>query len=298
VKRLVICCDGTWNQPDQVSPTNVVKVALSLRDRDRAGVVQRIFYNSGVGTGRFDRLRGGALGFGLSRHVRECYRFLVENYEPGDELYFFGFSRGAFTARSAAGLVRNSGILRREHQNRIGDAFTLYRGRDPLSHPRGTRATLFRRSFSYEPRVHFMGVWDTVGALGVPILGPGWANVLGRRWQFHDTDLSTRVDLAYQALAIDEDRGPSCRRSGTGRRAPAPRCSSRSGSRASTRTSAAATPTRRSPSCPCCGWPTGRRRPGWSSRTATSRGGRPRTPPPSRRRGRRAATSPPTAPRR
>ncbi len=208
MKRIVVCCDGTWNQPDQVSPTNVVKVALSLRDRDRAGVVQRVFYNAGVGTGRFDRLRGGALGFGLSRHVRECYRFLVENYEPGDELYFFGFSRGAFTARSAAGLVRNSGILRREHQNRIDDAFTLYRGRDPLSHPRGTRATLFRRSFSYEPRVHFMGVWDTVGALGVPILGPGWANVLGRRWQFHDTDLSTRVNLAYQALAIDEDRGP------------------------------------------------------------------------------------------
>jgi uncharacterized protein (DUF2235 family) len=208
VKRLVVCCDGTWNQPDQVSPTNVVKVALALRDRDRAGVVQRVFYNAGVGTGRFDRLRGGAFGFRLSTHVRECYRFLVENYEPGDELYFFGFSRGAFTARSTAGMVRNCGILRREHQNRLDDAFALYRGRDPKLHPRLTRATLFRRSFSHEPRVHFIGVWDTVGALGVPILGPRWANALNRRWQFHDTDLSTRVDLAYQALAIDEERGP------------------------------------------------------------------------------------------
>jgi uncharacterized protein (DUF2235 family) len=208
VKRLVVCCDGTWNQPDQVSPTNVVKVALALRDRDRARVVQRVFYNAGVGTGRFDRLRGGAFGFHLSRHVRDCYRFVVENYEPGDELYFFGFSRGAFTARSTAGMVRNCGILRREHQNRIDDAYRLYRGRDPLSHPRGTRATLFRRSFSYEPRIHFIGVWDTVGSLGVPVFGPGWANVLNRRWQFHDTDLSTRVDLAYQALAIDEERGP------------------------------------------------------------------------------------------
>jgi uncharacterized protein (DUF2235 family) len=191
-----------------VSPTNVVKVALALADRDSSGVPQRVFYNAGLGTSRGERLRGGAFGFGLSKHVRECYRFLVENYEPGDELYFFGFSRGAFTARSTAGLVRNSGVLRREHAGRLGDAYAIYRGRDPTSHPRGTRATLFRRSFSHEPRVHFIGVWDTVGALGIPVLGPGWANVLNRRWEFHDTDLSTMVDLAYQALAIDEARGP------------------------------------------------------------------------------------------
>ena len=208
MKRIVVCCDGTWNIPDQVSPTNVVKVALALADRDSSGVPQRVFYNAGLGTSRGERLRGGAFGFGLSKHVRECYRFLVENYEPGDELYFFGFSRGAFTARSTAGLVRNSGILRREHASRLGDAYAIYRGRDPTSHPRGTRATLFRRSFSHEPRVHFIGVWDTVGALGIPVLGPGWANVLNRRWEFHDTDLSTMVDLAYQALAIDETRGP------------------------------------------------------------------------------------------
>jgi uncharacterized protein (DUF2235 family) len=208
VKRIVVCCDGTWNIPDQVSPTNVVKVALALADRDSSGVPQRVFYNAGLGTSRGERLRGGAFGFGLSKHVRECYRFLVENYEPGDELYFFGFSRGAFTARSTAGMVRNSGILRREHASRLGDAYAIYRGRDPTSHPRGTRATLFRRSFSHEPRVHFIGVWDTVGALGIPVLGPGWANVLNRRWEFHDTDLSTMVDLAYQALAIDEARGP------------------------------------------------------------------------------------------
>jgi uncharacterized protein (DUF2235 family) len=208
VKRIVVCCDGTWNIPDQVSPTNVVKVALALADRDSSGVAQRVHYDAGVGTTRGERLRGGAFGVGLSRHVRECYRFLVENYEPGDELYFFGFSRGAFTARSTAGLVRNSGVLRREHADRVRDAYALYRGRDPRSHPRGTQATLFRRSFSHEPRVHFIGVWDTVGALGIPLLGPGWVNVLNRRWQFHDTDLSTMVDLAYQALAIDETRGP------------------------------------------------------------------------------------------
>jgi uncharacterized protein (DUF2235 family) len=208
VKRLVVCCDGTWNNPDQVSPTNVTKIALAIADRDSSGVEQRVFYNEGVGVRPGERLRGGAFGFRLSAHVRDSYRFLVENYEPRDEIYFFGFSRGAFTARSTAGLVRNSGILRPEHRGRIDDAFRIYRARDRQSHPRGTRATLFRRSFSHEPRIHFIGVWDTVGALGIPVMGLGLANLVNRRWRFHDTDLSTTVDLAYQALAIDEARGP------------------------------------------------------------------------------------------
>jgi uncharacterized protein (DUF2235 family) len=77
VKRIVVCCDGTWNYPDQVSPTNVVKVALAVADRDSSGVVQRVFYNAGVGTRRGERLLGGALGYKLSANVRECYRFLV-----------------------------------------------------------------------------------------------------------------------------------------------------------------------------------------------------------------------------
>ncbi len=208
MKRIVICCDGTWNYPDQVSPTNVVKVALALADRDSTGVVQRAFYNAGVGTRSGERLLGGAIGYKLSANVRECYRFLVENYERGDELYFFGFSRGAFTARSTAGLVRNSGILRPEHRNRIDDAYQIYRARGGQAHPRGTRATLFRRSFSQETPIHFIGVWDTVGALGIPGLGQRWATLVNRRWQFHDTDLSTTVRLAYQALAMDEERGP------------------------------------------------------------------------------------------
>ena len=208
MKRLIVCCDGTWNEPDQRSVTNVVKVAMAIAERDSSKVEQRVFYNVGLGTTRGERLRGGAFGFRLSRHVRECYRFLVETYEKGDELYFFGFSRGAYTARSTAGLVRNSGILRREHQSRMGDAFALYRARGDGAHPRETRATLFRRSFSYEPGIHFIGVWDTVGSLGIPVFGPRWTGVLNRRWRFHDTALSTRVRLAYQALAIDERRGP------------------------------------------------------------------------------------------
>jgi uncharacterized protein (DUF2235 family) len=210
VKRIVVCCDGTWNVANQEHPTNVVKLALAVKEKDSAGVAQQVFYSAGVGTKRGARFRGGAFGVGLGGNVRECYRFLVENYEPGDRLFFVGFSRGAFTARSAAGMVRNSGILRREHADRLDDAFGLYRSRDPIHAPRGTEATLFRRSFSHVTRIHFIGVWDTVGALGIPVLGRrlGIAKLINRRWGFHDTALSRTVDLAYHALAIDEERGP------------------------------------------------------------------------------------------
>jgi Uncharacterized alpha/beta hydrolase domain (DUF2235) len=207
-KRLVVCCDGTWNVPDQKSPTNVTKIALAVADEDRTGKQQRVFYHRGVGTNRWERLRGGAFGAGLSRNVCDTYRFIVENYEPGDELFFFGFSRGAFTARSTVGLVRNAGILRREHVNLIPDAYALYRSRTDTKTPRGREATLFRRSYSHETDIHFIGVWDTVGALGVPVEGWRLASLINRRFQFHDTDLSTRVHAAYQALAIDEKRRP------------------------------------------------------------------------------------------
>jgi uncharacterized protein (DUF2235 family) len=212
-KRLIVCCDGTWNTADQAiaghpSPTNVTKLALSIADEDSAGGRQRVYYHSGVGTSRWERLSGGAFGVGLSRNVVDAYRFLIDNYEPGDLLYFFGFSRGAFTARSLAGLVRNCGILRRENAGRIDEAWALYRS--SADTPNGVASTLFRGAYSYEPRIHFIGVWDTVGALGIPVLGPRWlkpiATRLNRRWEFHDTKLSTRVNGAFHALAIDERR--------------------------------------------------------------------------------------------
>lgn len=202
--RLVICCDGTWNRPDQRSPTNVAKLALGVAETGAGGVAQALYYHRGVGTSRSERLTGGAFGFGLSRNVRECYRFVVERYEPGDELFFFGFSRGAFTARSTVGLIRNAGVLRREHAGRIDEAYRLYRSRDPVRAPAGLEAELFRHSFAHdEVRVRFVGVWDTVGALGIPGLP---SSIARGRWGFHDTKLSSYVDFAYQALAIDEQR--------------------------------------------------------------------------------------------
>jgi uncharacterized protein (DUF2235 family) len=210
-KRLIVCCDGTWNVPDQTSdgracPTNITKIALSVAPADAAGVEQRMYYHPGVGVSRWDHLRGGAFGAGLSRNVIDAYRFLVESYEPGDDIYLFGFSRGAFTARSTAGLIRNSGILRRDQIDRIHEAYALYRAR--TAHPRGVEATLFRRSYSHDVGIRFVAVFDTVGALGIPDLGFGIARLFNRRYRFHDTELSTRVAAAFQALAIDEHRRP------------------------------------------------------------------------------------------
>lgn len=212
-KRIVVCCDGTWNTPDQMyegraCPTNVTKLALSVAPVGADGMQQRMFYHRGVGTRRWERVRGGAFGLGLSRNIQDAYRLVVENFEPGDELFFLGFSRGAYTARSTVGLIRNAGVLRREHADRVGEAYRLYRSRADEARPTGTEAKLFRASYSHETRIRFIGVWDTVGALGIPLSGLRWANAFNRRWQFHDTDLSSTVDAAFHALAVDEKRPP------------------------------------------------------------------------------------------
>ncbi|MFB8773831.1 DUF2235 domain-containing protein [Streptomyces broussonetiae] len=207
-KRLVVCCDGTWNFADQPSKTNVAKVALSVIPGTAAGREQRVCYHGGVGTHRRERVRGGAFGVGLSRNVVDAYRFLVETYEPDDEVFLFGFSRGAFTARSLAGLILNSGILRRDHADRIPEAWALYR--DRIEQPKGAAATLFRRSYARETEIDFIGVWDTVGALGIPMPSAPWlqpyATRFNRRWAFHDTELGSSVRAAFHALAVDEQR--------------------------------------------------------------------------------------------
>jgi len=199
-KKLIVCCDGTWNTADQPNTTNVFKLAKSLREEDSQGDTQLPYYRQGVGTREWERVRGGAFGMGLSSNVRHAYEFLVEAYEPGDTLYLFGFSRGAFTVRSLAGLVRNSGILRRASDGRMQEAWDLYRNRTEV--PTSEASMLFRRSYSYQPGIHFVGVWDTVGTLGIPALGPRF----NREWGFHDTELSSSVKGAFHALAIDEQR--------------------------------------------------------------------------------------------
>ncbi len=210
MKRIAICCDGTWNRPDQMHdgelcPSNVTKIASCIAPIHN-GVSQLVFYDKGVGTGRFDRLLGGACGWGIKRKILDVYRFLIATYQPEDELYFFGFSRGAYTVRSTFGLIRNSGLLKPEFTHKLEDAYSLYRRRDAASHPDAVESELFRRTYSTEPRAKFIGVWDTVGALGLPVGGP--LKLINKRWSFHDMTLSSWVDNAFQALAIDEHRKP------------------------------------------------------------------------------------------
>src|SRR5258706_3396704 len=109
-KRLALFFDGTWNRPED--NTNVWRLALMLADKGEDGVPQEKFYDEGVGTHLVDRFTGGAFGYGLSENVRGGYRWLMEHYNPGDEIFLFGFSRGAFTARSLAGVIARCGLLK------------------------------------------------------------------------------------------------------------------------------------------------------------------------------------------
>lgn len=212
-KKLVICCDGTWNTQDQNEksspcPTNVERIARALRGEDAKGLPQVVYYESGVGTDWGFSLRGGALGRGLWKNVVDCYRFLVHNYCAGDQLYIFGFSRGAFTARSLAGLVRNSGILKRGHEEYEAEALALYRDYDPETTPTSKRCSDLRKQHCVEEEtaIEFLGVWDTVGALGIPGLDGSFQILKQLDWQFHDVELSSSVKRARHALAIHEHR--------------------------------------------------------------------------------------------
>jgi uncharacterized protein (DUF2235 family) len=211
MKRIVLCCDGTWNSAEQKNPTNVQKIRNLIQVRSNSGIAQRVYYQQGVGSGSvFERLPG-LFGKGLWSNVQRTYRYLVENYEAGDEIYLFGFSRGAYTARSIGGLIRKSGVLRADRVDEIREAYDLYR--NGKVRPSDQLAVDFRRDNSvyiggedpHVPNVKFIGVWDTVGALGVP-LGT-LTRFTQRRHMFHDVALSRIVENAYHALAIDERRG-------------------------------------------------------------------------------------------
>ena len=217
MKRIVLCCDGTWNTPTKGVPTNVTKTARAVLPTAPDGTAQVVFYDAGVGTeGRLlSRFSGGVFGEGLAKNVEDAYRFLVHNYEDGDQVYLFGFSRGAYTARSTVGLLRNVGLLHKMHADRFPEALALYRRRD--APPDSYEAERFRENYSRDvQRIEFMGVWETVGPLGIPwrtrLLGllplvavPIWPR---EDLDFHDVTLSGIVKHGYHALAIDETRKP------------------------------------------------------------------------------------------
>ena len=206
MKRLLICCDGTWNRPDSAHITNVEKIARTVQTDPRAtdGVHQLVYYLSGVGGAgyRTDRILGGAFGFGLFHNVLAGYRFLAQNYEPGDEIFIVGFSRGAYTARSLGGMVARAGLLTKAAlvEEKLPQAVTEYQRKDPAGGASGASLAEFRRDNCHpDAPVQFLGVFDTVGALGVP-------GASRKAPKFHDVQLSAAVRCARQALAIDEGR--------------------------------------------------------------------------------------------
>jgi uncharacterized protein (DUF2235 family) len=187
----------------------VIKIAYRLCKRAPDGTEQVVYYDQGVGTGGIeDKFLGGATGAGLEQNIHDAYLFLVANYEPGDEIFLFGFSRGAFTARSIGGMIRKCGIIRREFVEQFRPAEKLYH--DAGVKAGGAEAQKFRGSFTVDGAadtpVQMIGVWDTVGALGIPLRGLRARN--RDEFEFHDTALNQAVKFAFHALAIDEHRGP------------------------------------------------------------------------------------------
>jgi len=218
MKRLIICADGTWGSPETKHPSNVVRLTRAIatygfssgtsngQAKDEQ-IEQIVYYDWGIGTDADKHLAAitGA-GAGIDKNIQDCYRFLVHNFAVGDELFFFGFSRGAYTVRSLAGLVRNAGILKSNKAERIPEAYAMYRRRGRAASPDSLAAEDFRHQHCHADRtpLAFIGVWETVGTLGIP--SPFWGSLNKRSFLFHDTALSSSVKTARHALALDERR--------------------------------------------------------------------------------------------
>jgi uncharacterized protein (DUF2235 family) len=237
MKRIVICMDGTWQnlawQTMEYDPvtggavdrrTNVAKVAQQTANADDRGVKQIVFYSPGVGARTFilqDKKVAqyeGATGEGSEENIIAAYLFLSFNYELGDEIYLFGFSRGAFGVRSLAGLVRRCGILKRTDTAQVRNALDLYRQRDRDRFD--LKASEFRKRYSVAPvagqedaavdnpeaiRIAYIGVFDTVVMRKSLTELAGLAKPSLDR-TFHDLKLGNHVMAARQAIALDERR--------------------------------------------------------------------------------------------
>jgi uncharacterized protein (DUF2235 family) len=211
-KNVVICCDGTSNEFAQAN-TNVVKLFSTLvNDPER----QLTFYHPGLGTmgppgaiTEFDKywtkLAGLSMGYGLANDIRDAYVFLMENFREGDQLYIFGFSRGAYTARSLAAVLHMYGLIRRGNDPLVPYAVSMMKSlhnAHKIPDKQAVRdyfelASHFRQTFSQECKPHFVGVWDTVSSVG---------------WVFHPLSLpytanNPDIAISCHAVAIDERRG-------------------------------------------------------------------------------------------
>ncbi|KAF2454178.1 hypothetical protein BDY21DRAFT_354307 [Lineolata rhizophorae] len=226
-KRLVVLCDGTWQdsttEDESTYPSNVTRFARTLSKyaflkETGEEVEQIVYYQKGIGTGVLDRYLGGAFGLGLSSNVRGCYSFLAHNYDPGDTIHFFGFSRGAYTARAIAGLVNATGLLTKRGMDSFAHLYGLYYDRTlPEAEKQRRQTTLVERlvaagdlDLDARDAVCIVGVWDTV-AFHKPWVArlPGAAFLgldSGERIEFKNAKLSPRVNYGFHALSLDDGR--------------------------------------------------------------------------------------------
>lgn len=209
-KRICLFSDGSWNTPESESPTNISLLARSILPHGPSGIHQIVLYDQGVGTeGDFiDRALGGAIGAGIDLNIQQLYTFLVLNYDHGDEIYLFGFSRGSYTVRSLAGMIHRAGLLRPQYMGHIQEAYQLYRS-NAEADCKVAAAFRQQRCVRRVP-IKLVACFDTVGALGIPKYVPFPVSMFRNhaKYRFHDTTLSEYIENAIHIVSVDEELVP------------------------------------------------------------------------------------------
>jgi uncharacterized protein (DUF2235 family) len=213
-KRLVVCLDGTWNTVDD--NTNVWRLKSLVAPVGNDGLRQMVYYHKGVGTSFGSHIRGGMLGYGLDDEIIWAYEWLIDHYNAGDELFIFGFSRGAYTARSLSGFIGKCGLLASGAPLSVSQLYTRYRRASAVEtiwtlhdQQQVGKADLsleehWMLRYSLAIDIDFLGVWDTVGALGLPF---GNLPILGKQaMHFLNTGIRIPNKFAFHAVAVDEHR--------------------------------------------------------------------------------------------
>ena len=202
-KNIVVFSDGTGQEGGQGANTNIYKLFNIIEDRTSQ---QISFYDPGLGTG-WRKLSGNVSGAGISKNILECYTFIFENFEAGDQIYLFGFSRGAATVRSLTSFIHYFGIIPKSRPELIKQAYKIYKSKNESE--RKSKAEEFvLRHHTMWTRIKFLGCYDTVAALGLPIkpLSVLMNKIPGMQHKFQNFKLNETVENAYQALAIDDER--------------------------------------------------------------------------------------------
>ncbi|KAF3927817.1 hypothetical protein ABW20_dc0102022 [Dactylellina cionopaga] len=234
-KRIIVCCDGTWQGSDKgvaTIPSNVARLvkAIAPKRRDKNGqeTQQVVYYQSGIGStswGTLGNMAAGATGAGLDDNVLEAYYFLCNNVEPDDEIFLFGFSRGAYTVRTLCGMLDEFDIIDRYSLHQFPDIYAAYKDRNEKNFEEFKKMydnlstvlsdndveTLSKvlqtgKIVRYPAKVKVIGCFDTVGSMGIPEGRMVRALNMNQSQKFRDPRLSTKVENAFHALALDDHR--------------------------------------------------------------------------------------------